>query len=448
MAETTLLRAAGEGRPAWPDAVPLLLFAVLGVLTTVLLTVLQERTDVLKLKEEQLSDFVESAPVGLHWLAEDGSLLWVNGAMHELLGAPREDIAGRRLAEFFENPAEAEALLARLRGGQPVKDFEARLRSAGGPVRTVLLDANVLWQDGRFVHARCFTRDISARKAAETAWQRVNERLEDCVRERTRELEEANRELEAFACTVSHVLRAPARAIHGFARVIEEDHGACLEREGRRLLGNITRHATRMRELIDDLLSFSRLGRQALHPITVDMTALVHSVIEDVCGERPRGRASFRVQRLPAATGDASLLRQVWTNLLANAVKFTRPGVDPVVDVGALPEAEGTTYFVRDNGAGFDMKHAEKLFGMFTRLHGAEDHEGTGVGLAIVQRVVQRHGGSIRAEAAPGGGATFYFTLPHVATVTLPAAEVCPAMPERFQIEGLERAPEAALAPG
>jgi len=241
--------------------------------------------------------------------------------------------------------------------------------------------------------------------------QRARSNLEHQVVERTQALRETNAELEAFSYSVSHDLRAPLRAIHGFARILLEDHGAELQPEAKRVLGVIDENTRRMGQLIDDLLSFSRLGRKELETARVDMTELVRSVADEVrrtAGDRP---LEITIGPLPPARGDRDMLRQAVTNLLDNAAKFTRRRAPGQIEVGHRADGAETVYYVKDNGAGFDPRYAGKLFGVFQRLHRAEEFEGTGVGLAIVQRVVQRHGGRVWAEGQLDGGATFFFTL-------------------------------------
>jgi signal transduction histidine kinase len=239
--------------------------------------------------------------------------------------------------------------------------------------------------------------------------RRHAEELETRVRERTAELKEANRELEAFSYSVSHDLRAPLRAIDGYARMLDEDYAARLDDEGRRLLGVVQASAQRMGQLIDDLLAFSRLGRQALARQGVDMEALAREVAAElVQGER----VTLEIGKLPAADADRALMRQVWTNLIGNALKYSGRSDRPRVEIGCREGPGERVYWVRDNGAGFDMRYAAKLFGVFQRLHSQDEFAGTGVGLAIVQRVVARHGGRVWAEGKPGAGACFFFSLP------------------------------------
>ena len=233
--------------------------------------------------------------------------------------------------------------------------------------------------------------------------------LEATVRQRTEALVAANKELESFSYSVSHDLRAPLRAVDGYARMLQEDYAAALDDEGRRLLGVVRENAVRMGRLIDDLLAFSRLGRQEAAKQALDMTVLAREVAAELANG---SGAKVEVDELPAAHADRALMRQVWANLIGNALKYSGKRADARVQVGGHETARESIYWVRDNGVGFDMRYAHKLFGVFQRLHRAEEFDGTGVGLAIVQRVVARHGGRVSAESAPGQGARFEFSLP------------------------------------
>jgi signal transduction histidine kinase len=232
------------------------------------------------------------------------------------------------------------------------------------------------------------------------------------LRERGRQLEEANKELDAFSYSVSHDLRAPLRAIDGFARILLEDHALKLDKDGQRAARAICDDTQKMGQLIDDLLRLSRQGRQAVRSLSVNMTALAHEAADEACRSEAARTIYIRIGELPTAVGDPDLLRQVWLNLVGNAVKYTRPRATAVVEVtGTSNEAE-VVYAVRDNGVGFDPRYAAKLFGVFQRLHPASEFEGTGVGLALVQRIVRRHGGCVNAWSVLGEGATFSFALP------------------------------------
>ena len=238
-------------------------------------------------------------------------------------------------------------------------------------------------------------------------------RAQDETRRSNAQLKDANNELRAFSYSVAHDLRAPLRAINGFSQVLVEDCEAQLNDDGRRALGRITTNAKMMGVLIDDLLALSKVSYQPLQTGKVEMTAIVREAYKELI-EGQNGRVvECEISDLPPATGDPNLLRQVWVNLIANALKFTRQRERAHIEIGGnIAGPEFATYFIRDNGAGFDMQYVGKLFGAFQRLHRPADFEGTGIGLALVQRIVHRHGGTIWAEGKENEGARFAFTLP------------------------------------
>ena len=257
-----------------------------------------------------------------------------------------------------------------------------------------------------------FIEQQSARKRVEEGIRILNEKLERMVCERTAELEAANKELQTFSYSVSHELRSPLRAIDGFGRLLEKDYDGLLDAKGKRLIDIIRKSTRQMDQLINDLLDFSRLGRKELTQTAIDMHELALSALDQIQKENSGRRVETIIEDLPAARGDMSMLRQVFINLLANAYKFTRASGEPRMRIGAYAEGDETVYFVHDNGAGFDMKYAHKLFGVFSRLHSDDQFEGTGIGLALVQRIINRHGGRVWAEGAENKGATIYFSLP------------------------------------
>jgi PAS domain S-box-containing protein len=362
----------------------------------------------------QLAAIVESSDDAIVGKTPDGIITsWNQGAVR-LFGYTSEEIIGQPVTVCIpaDHLDEEIQILERLRRGEYIRHYETVRRRKDGSLVDVSLTISPIHDAlGKIVGVSKIARDITDRKRAQEKIQQLNNELEQRVLERTAQLEAANKELEAFSYSVSHDLRAPLRAVDGFSQAVEEDYGPLLPEEGRRFLHTIREGAQRMGTLIDDLLSFSQLSRQPVSQHTVDNERLVREVLEELNPAQQGRQVEIRVGALPPSQGDAALLKQVWVNLLSNALKYTRKRAAAVIEVGCGREQNEDVYFVRDNGTGFDMQYADKLFGVFQRLHRMEDYEGTGVGLAIVQRVIHRHGGRVWADAAPDRGATFYFTL-------------------------------------
>jgi signal transduction histidine kinase len=254
-------------------------------------------------------------------------------------------------------------------------------------------------------------KEKEARKRAEKELVNLNIQLEQRIVERTFQLEAANKELEAFAYSVSHDLRAPLRAVDGFSKFVLEDYENKLDSEGKRLLNLIRSNIQKMDQLITDLLALSRVARCELNFSGIDMTQMAISMFKEIAPDVP-DKINLTVDQLPEAYADPTYMRQVWANLIANAIKFSSKEKKPLIKICGYTEDGSNVYYVKDNGVGFNPEYAHKLFGVFQRLHKSDDFEGTGVGLAIIQRIIRRHGGKVWAEGKEGKGATFWFSLP------------------------------------
>jgi signal transduction histidine kinase len=315
---------------------------------------------------------------------------------------PFDDYRKMTKPEFvpiFERIGVSSLLVVRLRARATNLGFIALVRN--GAERTPYTDDDM--------H---LVQDLADRAALAIDNGRMLADLEHRVLERTKDLESTNRELEAFSYSVSHDLRAPLRAIDGFSQMLEEDHGGALDDNGRRVVGVIRKNTQRMGRLIDDLLRFSRLGRQAMDPVEVQMRTLVNVVADEIRASEPARALELRIGDLPPAVCDYDLIRQVWANLLGNAAKYTRGRPAALIEVEGVVDGNEVRYTVADNGCGFDSKYSDKVFEVFQRLHSASEFEGTGVGLALVHRIVSKHGGRVWADGRPGEGATFGFALP------------------------------------
>lgn len=353
----------------------------------------------------ELSDLYNNAPCGYHSLDGDGVFVRINDTELKWLGYSREEIIGRVKFPDLLTAASRETFYAnfpRFKERGWVSDLEFELVRKDGAVLPVLLNATAIKdENGRYLMSRSTIIDHTERQRAERALQASQARLEA-----------ANRELEAFAYSVSHDLRAPLRAIDGFSRILQEEYADRLDAEGRRLLDIVRSNAQRMDRLIADLLALSRVARTELLTTRLDMAALAQAVYDEIAPPDVQAKFTFTVAPLPVADGDATLLRQVWSNLLSNAIKYTLPKAVRRIEVGGYRQGDEHVYFVKDTGVGFNPAYTHKLFGVFQRLHRAEDFEGTGVGLAIVQRIIARHHGRVWAEGRVDEGAIFYFALP------------------------------------
>jgi len=362
----------------------------------------------------QLAAIVKSSDDAIIGKTLDGIITSWNHGAEKVFGYSEQEAIGKPMLMLIppERADEEAEILARIGRGESVDHFETvRVRKDGKRIDISATISPLKDSGGKIIGASKIARDITERKRTEAEIRRLNAELEERVIQRTAELEAANKELEAFSYSVSHDLRAPLRAVNGFAGIVLEDFGPQLPEEGRHYLERIRNGGQRMGELIDDLLAFSRLSRQSVNRQTVDMVKLAQAVFSELKSQCDGRRVEIKIGALPACHGDAALLKQAWVNLISNAIKYSR-GRDPaMVEIGCARENGEDIFFIRDNGAGFDMQYANKLFRVFQRLHCSDEFEGTGVGLAIVQRIVHRHGGRIWADAKVNQGATFYFTL-------------------------------------
>ena len=380
------------------------------------ITARKQAEALLRESEERFRATFEQAAVGTARLTPEGRWLEVNQRLCEIVGYTREEL----LTKTFQDITHPEDLETDL-------DFVRQMLA--GEIQTYALEKRYWRKDGSLVWINLtvslvrepagaphyfisVVEDIHARKQAEAALRQLNEELERRVTERTAELKEANQELDAFSHSVSHDLRAPLRAISGFGQFLGEQCASTLDERGRGLLRHMMEAAARMTTLIDDLLQFAHASRSELRRRSVDLSTLAQEVVRDFQQAAPERQVQFLCAPGLNVSGDARLLRVVLVNLLGNAWKYTGKAAEPRVEFGRLDGGAAGVFFIRDNGAGFDMKYLDRLFGAFQRLHSMAEFEGTGVGLATVQRIIHRHGGKIWAEAKVNEGATFYFTVP------------------------------------
>jgi PAS domain S-box-containing protein len=384
---------------------------------------LSQINETLRENEERYRVVLAALVEGVIVIDAKGKILAANPGAEKILGFKARDLVGGsafdpRWGVLSEDGApnvpEKFFITASLRTGKAFANIVIGLHRADGQLIWLNGNTQPLFRAGEKRPYAVVTSffDMSIRKTMEAEIQKLNSELELKVEQRTSELKSAVNELEAFSYSVSHDLRAPLRAIEGFSQILLEDHAESLNEEGRRLFEVVRKNTLQMSKLIDDLLAFSRIARKDFIKRRVPMGDLAKLIADELQQNKQGSRCQVTIRAIPDVEGDAPLLRQVWTNLISNAIKFSRPTPSPVIEIGANAALEGTTYYIRDNGVGFDMQFSNKLFGVFQRLHSVEEFEGTGVGLAIVQRIVVKHGGKVWAEGRVNEGATFYFCLP------------------------------------
>ncbi|MBO8141528.1 MAG: GAF domain-containing protein [Firmicutes bacterium] len=356
---------------------------------------------------------------GLYAVDCEGRLTFMNPAAERKLGWTAADVLGQsphqvfhyRRADGTSHPVDECRLLGVLRTGEPYRTDEDVYIRKDGTVFPISATATPIIQHGRVTGAVVAFRDISRLKETQRQLEELTASLERRVQDRTAALVEANQELEAFAYSVSHDLRAPLRTINGFSQALLEDYGSRLDDTGRDYLARVQAATKRMSELIDSMLYLSRVTRVELVRQDVNLSQLAREIARELQERDPRRRIEFCIEDGLTVRGDRRLLRVVLENLLENAWKFSGTRAETVIEFGRTWQDERPVYFVRDNGVGFDMRYADKLFGVFQRLHGAGEFEGNGIGLATVQRIIRRHGGEVWGVGEEGRGATFFFTV-------------------------------------
>lgn len=495
---------------------------------------LEQENSRLRLRERQLSDFIDNAVVGMHWVDRDGRILWANKSEFNLLGYTSEEYIGHYLAEFHADPYVIEDILQRLLAGETLRNYEARLRCKDGSLRHVLISSNVLWCDDEFVHTRSVTRDITDRKQADSELQKTGEMLQtiihasplpvvaitpegaitvwnpaaervfgwsaeevlhkplpfipekrmeehramraldlqgagfdgreicrqrkdgsvlyllvstapmhapdgqisgimsiyvditerkeadDQLKQHAERLALSNAALEQYAYAASHDLQEPLRMVITYSQLLEKRYRSRLDTEADQLLSVLQNSASRMRQLISDLLAYSRtIAEVDRHFAPVHLSASITEALANCQVAVAEAHGSVLYSDLPEISGNREQLVQLFQNLLSNSLKYRKAQMDPQIEIAATRDSSHWTIAFRDNGVGFSMDYAERIFGVFKRLHGPEI-PGTGIGLALCKRIVENHGGRIWAESQPGHGSTFYFTVPVTAAATEP----------------------------
>jgi PAS domain S-box-containing protein len=396
-----------------------------GQFASVCIDVTQEKRtlDALRKSEARFRATFDRAGIGIALVDLSGRILDCNPSLERMMGFTREELMARTFAEIThpeDRQRNLEVHEEVVAGRRDHYALEKRyVRKDGSTIWGRLNVSLVRDAEGKPDYSIGMVEDVTERKRAEEELRRVNADLEQRVRERTAALDSANKELSAFSYSVSHDLRAPLRHVTGFVNLLEQHAGASMDDKSRRYAGIIADSARRMGRLIDDLLEFSRTGRAELKKTVFELMPLIEEVRKECLRDASGRNVRWRLSALPEIAGDRSLLRLVFVNLISNALKFTRDRDPAEIEIGASPAENEVVICVRDNGVGFDPVYSAKLFGIFQRLHAAEEFEGTGIGLANVKRIVERHGGRVWAQGEVGRGAAFFVSLPRSADAEL-----------------------------
>jgi PAS domain S-box-containing protein len=363
------------------------------------ITDIKQAEEEIKRSQEYTRSLIEASLDPLVTISPEGKITDVNEASIQATGVAKDDLIGTDFSDYFTEPEKAREGYQQVFAKGFVADYPLTIRHKNGKVTEVLYNASVYTDDkNNVLGVFAAARDITAQRRQEIRINTLNEELEQRIIE-----------LESFSYSVSHDLRAPLRGVDGFIAMFLNRYLDKVDDEGQRMLNNVRRNVTKMGSLIDELLTLSRIGMKDIQITTIDMTDLVYTVLEEL--EDVKGKANIIVRELGFAKGDIALIKQVLVNLVSNAYKYSNKSEHPVIEIGCMVNGLDMHYFVKDNGVGFDMEYSNKLFGVFQRLHDPREYQGIGVGLAIVKRIITRHGGKVWAEGKENVGATFYFSL-------------------------------------